>query len=145
MKTPNRMIIAICQTRQTAGRLTRMYVFFCGPNLSQQFPMMIVMVLTLSCPISPVPRLCLALACHHFYKAICVGGGILSTTQKQGVDSLHLLRTKTLLIWCFQTGNITSRKVLREVESTTQHRQNVLLKLIIKKENVWCSHVVLFL
>lgn len=43
MKTPNSTIIAICQTKQTAGRLTRTFVFLRRPKklhmLSQQFPM----------------------------------------------------------------------------------------------------------
>lgn len=43
MKTPKRTIIAICQTKQTAGRLTLTLVFFLRPKkphmASQQFPM----------------------------------------------------------------------------------------------------------
>lgn len=48
MKTPKRMIIAICHTKHTAGRLTRTLVFFWGPKKpSQQFPMLMA--------VSPAP------------------------------------------------------------------------------------------
>lgn len=44
IKTPKRITIAICQTKQTAGKLTRIKVLFCGPKkfpaLSQQFPIL---------------------------------------------------------------------------------------------------------
>lgn len=105
MKTPNSIIIAICQTKQTAGRLTRILVFFCRPKKfpapSQQFSMLTTLCWLCSYLISQPGRL-LSYDCQLLSRYLyiwTIGGGVLQiSTHTQGVDTPNLLARKPLLI-----------------------------------------------
>lgn len=103
MKTPNSTIIAICQTKQTAGRLTRTLVFFWGPKkfpaLSQQFPMVMTLCADdalITPQLGSLSLLSFPAASQQVFMDLWRGVPLLAT-HMQGVWTPHLLAGKPLL------------------------------------------------